>query len=91
MIKEVADVHFYELDANGKPTNPVLYLDTLKVSTIEQTAETSNATGGKGNSSLIVWDYSKEITVTLEDALFSPKSMAKTFGPLFSNKYRKCA
>ena len=37
-IKEVADVTFYELQ-NGQPTNPVLYLDTLKVSTIEQTAE----------------------------------------------------
>ena len=33
-IKEVADVTFYKLDDNGKPQEPVLYLDTLKVSTI---------------------------------------------------------
>ena len=79
-IKEVADVTFYELDTNGVPTNPVLYLDTLKVSTIEQTAEQSEATGGKGNAPLIIWDYGKEITVTLEDALFSAKSMAIMFG-----------
>lgn len=79
-IKEVADVTFYELDGNGNPTNPVLYLDTLKVSTIEQTAESSDATGGKGNSPLISWDFGKEITVTLEDALFSAKSMAIMFG-----------
>ena len=33
----------------------------------------------------------KEINVTLEDALFSAKSMAKIFGPILSNQYRKCA
>lgn len=79
-IKEVADVTFYALDTNEKPTYPVLYLDTLKVSTIEQTAEEATANGGKGNAPLIVWDYGKEITVTLEDALFSPKSLAIMFG-----------
>lgn len=79
-IKEVADVTFYKLGDDGNPTYPVLYLDTLKVSTIEQTAEEAEATGGKGNASLIIWDYGKEITVTLEDALFSAKSMAIMFG-----------
>lgn len=82
-IKEVADVTFYELvEENGKslPGAPVLYLDTLKVSTIEQTAENSSARGGKGNPELIMWDYGKEISVTLEDALFSAKSMALMYG-----------
>ena len=79
-IKEVADVTFYELDKNGVPAHPVLYLDTLKVSTIEQTAEEAEARGGKGNAALIAWDYGKEITITLEDALFSAKSMAIMFG-----------
>ncbi len=79
-IKEVADVTFYHLDSTGKPDYPVLYLDTLKVSTIEQTAEQTEARGGKGNPPLIIWDYGKEITVTLEDALFSAKSMAIMFG-----------
>jgi hypothetical protein len=79
-IKEVADVTFYELNNAGMPTSPVLYLDTLKVSTIEQTAETAEARGGKGNPPLIMWDYGKEINVTLEDALFSAKSMAIMFG-----------
>lgn len=72
-------VTFYKLE-NGQPTIPVLYLDTLKVSTIEQTAENAPARGGKGNPELIIWDYGKEITVTLEDALFSAKSMAIMFG-----------
>lgn len=79
-IKEVADVTFYAIGGDGRPTVPVLYLDTLKVSTIEQTAESTDATGGKGNAPLITWDYGKEINVTLEDALFSAKSMAIMFG-----------
>ena len=71
-IKEVADVVFWDIDTGA----PVLYLDTLKVSTIEETAEQTEARGGKGNPPLIIWDYGKEITVTLEDALFSMKSMS---------------
>ena len=79
-IKEVADVTFYEIAENGDPGAPVLYLDTLKVSTIEQTAENTSARGGKGNPELVSWDYGKEITLTLEDALFSAKSMALMYG-----------
>lgn len=79
-IKEVADMTFYEIGDDGNPTRPVLFLDTLKVSTIEQTGEEAEARGGKGNPPLIIWDYGKEITVTLEDALFSAKSMAIMFG-----------
>ena len=74
-------VTFYEIDKNsGEAGAPVLYLDTLKVSTIEQTAENTSARGGKGNPELISWDYGKEITLTLEDALFSAKSMALMYG-----------
>lgn len=59
---------------------PVLYLDSLKISTLEQASETVDATGGKGNARLITWDYGKEITLTIEDALFSPASMAAIWG-----------
>ena len=79
-IKEVADVTFYEIKDDGTPGKPVLFLDTLKVSTIEQTAEQVDARGGKGNPKLITWDYGKEISVTIEDALFSPKSMSIMLG-----------
>jgi hypothetical protein len=78
-IKEVADVTFYEKKEGGLLA-PVLYLDTLKISTTEQTAENTEAKGGKGNSSLISWDYGKEITLNLEDALFSHKSLSMLFG-----------
>ena len=84
-IKEVADVTFYEINSDGTPGKPVLFLDTLKVSTIEQTAETAEARGGKGNPVLISWDYGKEINVSIEDALFSPKSMNIMFGSAGAN------
>lgn len=79
-IKEVADVSFYKINDDGTPGDLVLYLDSLKVSTIEQTAENTSARGGKGNPELISWDYGREITLTLEDALYSIKSMQVMFG-----------
>lgn len=79
-IKEVADVTFYKINNDGTKGIPVLYLDTLKVSTVEQTASSADARGGKGNPKLVSWDFGKEINVTLTDALFSPASMAIMFG-----------
>lgn len=88
-IKEVCDFTFYKIvkkeDGSVERGAPVLYLDTLKVSTTEQTAENTSARGGKGNPELITWDYGKEINVTLEDALFSAKSMAIMFGSVDKN------
>jgi hypothetical protein len=59
-IKEVANVYFQALadnDAFGeKKGDIVLFLDTLKVSTIETSAENVAATGGWGNPRLIQWD-----------------------------------
>ena len=79
-IKEVADVMFYELDAKGAPSAPVLYLDTLKTSSISQSSETVDARGGKGNVKLLSWDTNKELTLELTDAVFSAKSLAIMFG-----------
>ena len=85
-IKEVADVTFYEIQEDAtaatgvKKGNEVLKFDTLKVSNIESTAESSEARGGKGNAMLISWDYGREITVTLEDALISMETLAMLFG-----------
>lgn len=73
-----------------KKTNhytPVLFLDTLKVSTIEQSAEEVYAQGGKGNAKLVGWDYGKEITLTLQDALFTPASMSAIFGSYDGNDF----
>ena len=75
-LKEVANVTFYDIKTNM----PVLFLDTLKVSTIEQTADNTDARGGWGNPALITWDYNKEVNVTLEDALFSAASLRTIMG-----------
>ena len=79
-IKEVADVMFYELDSKGAPSAPVLYLDTLKTSTLSQSSETVDARGGKGNVKILSWDTNKELTVEMEDAVFSAKSLQIMFG-----------
>ena len=76
-IKEVADVMFEALeDGPGYLVGDiVLYLDSLKVSTVEMTGEQAEARGGKGNPALIIWDYGREITLNLQDALFSAQSL----------------
>lgn len=87
-IKEVADVGFYtvgtvKVSETGVVTataDPVLKLDTLKVSNIEFTAEQAEARGGKGNAPLIIWDYGREATVTIEDALLSMDTLNAMFG-----------
>lgn len=78
-IKEVADVTFYKINSDGSKGEAKLFLDTLKVSNIEFTAEQSEARGGKGNAPLIVWDYGREATVTLQDALLSMETLALMF------------
>ena len=83
-IKEVANVYFEALEddisAGVYKGDIVLFLDTLKVSTIETTAENTAAQGGWGNPRLVQWDYGKEINVTLEDALMSLESLRFMLG-----------
>lgn len=83
-IKEVANVYFEALEDDKKAGvykgDIVLFLDTLKVSTIETTAENTAAQGGWGNPKLVQWDYGKEINITLEDALMSLESLRFMLG-----------
>ena len=83
-IKEVANVYFEALEddiaAGVYKGDIVLFLDTLKVSTIETTAENTAAQGGWGNPRLVQWDYGKEINITLEDALMSLESLRFMLG-----------
>jgi hypothetical protein len=83
-IKEVANVYFEALEddlaAGVYKGDIVLFLDTLKVSTIETTGENTAAQGGWGNPRLIQWDYGKEINITLEDALMSLESLRFMLG-----------
>lgn len=83
-MKEVANVQFEALEdsarLNVKAGDIVMYLDSLKVSTTETTADQTEARGGWGNPALIMWDFNKEITLTLQDALFTMQSLAVMTG-----------
>ena len=89
-IKEVANVYFEALETDEKAGvyagDIVLFLDTLKVSTIETTAENTAAQGGWGNPKLVQWDYGKEINITLEDALMSLESLRFMLGGAIKSK-----
>ena len=74
--KEVMDCTLYDMET-GKP---VIFFDTLKTSEIAVTSEKVYARGGKGNNKLITWDLNKEATLTIEDALISPKSLELVTG-----------
>ena len=92
-IKEVADVlissiHRKEDGSGDVYYLPALYLDTLKVSTTEQTADNTWAQGGFGNSRLVSWDYNKAINLTLEDALCSPASLGLCWGGILSSEWK---
>lgn len=73
-MKEVANVIFFE------GTKPVLFFDTLKVSTIENTSESAEARGGQGNNRILAWDYGRTATLTMSDALLSDASLAMLAG-----------
>lgn len=91
-IKEVSDVTFYAIELNKYDEEvyvPLLYFDTLKVSNIEESTQQAAAKGGLGNPNLIIWDYGKEINLTLEDALFSPASQSLMWGGRFGTKHSK--
>lgn len=75
-IKEVADVVFFDTDTKA----PVLFFDTLKVSSIENEAESAEARGGKGNANLLTWNYGRTATLTMQDALLSMESMSALAG-----------
>lgn len=56
------------------------YFDSLKVSNIEVSSEDTYAQGGKGNSDLVGWNYNKEITLTLENALLDMPTLNLMMG-----------
>ena len=75
-LKEVADVIFFDTVTGA----PVILFDTLKVSSIENEAESAEARGGKGNSSLLTWNFGRTATLTMQDALLSMESLSALAG-----------
>lgn len=75
-LKEVANVIFFDVSTQ----KPVIFFDTLKVSTIENTSESAEARGGQGNSKLMSWDFGRSATLTMQDALLSDISLSLLSG-----------
>ena len=63
-----------------KVGQPVLYIDSATTSSVEQASTTVYAQGGRGNVRLVSWEGEKTLTVTVEDALLSPISLAMLSG-----------
>lgn len=72
----VCDVTLYDLVTKY----PVMYFDTLKVTTLEGTAEVTDIQGGKGNPTLASVSHSKAINVQFDDAIMTMSSLAVLTG-----------
>lgn len=72
----VCDVTLYDLVTKY----PVMYFDTLKVTTLEGTAEVTDIQGGKGNATLASVSHSKAINVQFDDAIMTMSSLAVLTG-----------
>jgi len=83
--KEVMDITFYDTVT----LKPVLYLDTLKITNLENNADEAVARGGKGNPELLSWDFNRTSTVAVQDALMSMKSFGLMSGvdPVVKTEY----
>lgn len=85
-VRQIANVVFRAANQQTigsvtyKKGQPVFYLDTAKTSSMESSATTVYATGGRGNTRLIAWEGEKQLTFTVEDALLSPVSFAMLSG-----------
>lgn len=71
-----ADVVLYDLVCG----NPVAKFDTLKLSTIEQTSDSNDVQGGKGNPILARIPSNKQVNLTIQDAVMSMTYLAVVTG-----------
>lgn len=90
-IKEVADVTFYSIIPIGDEEIyiPVLFLNTLKISDIDEKSSKVTASSGYGNAKIIGWTFGKDITLKLQDALFTPASMSLAWGGWLDQRLSK--
>ena len=84
-VREIANVTFRSL-LTGKPA---LYLESLKTSSTEVTADAVYARGGRGNPKRIMWESNKEVKYNMQDALISPESLAILAGTEVATKVKQ--
>lgn len=75
-VREVALATFYNLTTN----KPIVYLENLKSSGIENSGEVVYARGGRGNAKIVGFSSNREGKVTLQDAVFTNEVMAMLTG-----------
>lgn len=75
-VREAADVTFYDLTTG----DPIVTLNTLKMTDVETSGETVYARGGRGNAKLVGFSSNREASVTLQDAIFDNEAMALLTG-----------
>lgn len=74
----VMDVVLY--DTTGVNAEPVLLLDTLKMTNITTEGSNKEVRGGIGNDLLISYDFGRTASIEMQDALVSPDSLAFLWG-----------
>lgn len=72
----VCDVTLYDLVTKY----PVMFFDTLQVTSIDGAAETTDIQGGQGNATLASVSHSKTIDVQFDDAIMTMSSLALLTG-----------
>ena len=72
----VMDVLLLDIETN----QPVLFLDTLKVTSLTQEGESKDIRGGIGAPELISYDFARTVTLEIQDALASMGSLQMLWG-----------
>jgi hypothetical protein len=72
----VMDVVLYDITSQ----EPVLFLDTLKMTNISVEGNNKEIRGGIGNDMLISYDFGRTASIEMQDALISPESLAFLWG-----------
>lgn len=75
-LREVADLTFFDLTAN----KPFLYMDYALTSTNEHSADTTYATGGKGNPRRLAFDGNRQSTLTISTQIIDFRIIALLAG-----------
>lgn len=86
-VREVTDIVFrakYADQQVGSTTYPkdypVLFIDSAKMSSLENTVATVYAQGGRGNPRLLAWDGDRTATFKFEDSLITNDGLAVLTG-----------
>ena len=78
-VKDVMDVEFIALTGE-KAGRPVLRLDMCTLTQLDTTAEVSEARGGRGNAIAVSWNYNREVTFNITNALISDDMLEVILG-----------